>query len=395
MGQLDALLKVILAEGRRMLGAREIHLLLRENNHLILRGSLGLQHDSATPLAILQGGGLEWRAIESGRPVFSFDAEAEPGYQPIPGWRSRAGALLAVPIRLRDQVIGVVAASRPEPGWFTESEARWLTILAQIAAVAIENERLRAAEQEQATLKAREEFLAVVSHELKTPVAVIKAYVEVLLRRAEEHAGAEAELDILRSVHDQADRMLAMIEELLDFQRLGGGQFTLELSRFDLNALAKRTVESLQLTARSHSIVFVGGRGSVPILADRKRIEEVLINLIENAVKYSPPASEITVSVHLNGKEQPQVQPSGSTEVVLVVADQGVGVAPEVQSQIFERFFQANRTPVRGHVGLGLGLYISREIVARHGGRMWVDSVPGQGSRFYVALPLAPEVDER
>ena len=390
MGALDALVKVILAEGRRLLKARDIYLLLREDGQLVLRGALGLERDAAHPLPLAEDWGLEGRALRLGQPVFAHDAEAEPDYRPMPGRRSATGAFLAVPLRLRRRVIGVVAATRSMPGWFTEREAHWLAALAQIAAVAIENERLRAAEQQQAKLRAREEFLAVVSHELKTPVAVIKAYVEVLLRRAADARAPHADIDVLQSIHEQADRMLAMIDELLDFQRLEQGQLRLELSRFDLGALAERVVSGLQLTSASHRLQFVQHGTPLMVLADRKRIEEVLTNLVDNATKYSPPGSQITIEVC----PAPESASTPSRpEALLIVSDQGVGVPAEEQSRIFERFYQASGTPVRGHIGLGLGLYISREIVQRHGGRMWVESAPGKGSRFFVALPLAEVSD--
>lgn len=393
MGDLDGLIKVILAEGRRLLKARDIYLLLREDGRLVLRGALGVQRDERNPQSLPEGWGLEGRAIEQGAPLFAYDAEAEAGYEPLPGRRGRAGAMLAVPLRLRNQVIGVAAATRAEAGWFSEREARWLATLAQMAAVAIENERLRATAQTQARLRAREEFLAVVSHELKTPMAVIKAYVEVLLRRAAERDWSSADVEVLQNIHDQADRMLAMIEELLDLRRLEMGQLRLELSRFDLCGLAQRVTRAVQLTVHTHRLVCECEGDSLLVLADRKRLEEVLINLLDNAVKYSPIGSEVRVGVRA------VCGPSGDgggeaaapDHAMVVVSDRGIGVRPEDQRLIFERFHQASRAPVRGHVGLGLGLYISRQIVEAHGGRMWVESTPGQGSRFYVTLPLATE----
>jgi signal transduction histidine kinase len=394
MGDLDALVKVILAEARRLVRARDVYLLLKEDSQLVLQGGLGLQREETTHVRLPDHWGLEGRAIDQGVPYFAYDAEAEPGYVPIPGRRGRAGALLAVPLRLRNRVIGVAGATRAEVGWFSERESRWLAALAHMAAVAIENERLRAAEQAQARLRAREEFLAAVSHELKTPVAVIKAYVEVLLRRAADREAPEADLEVLQNVHDQADRMLAMIEELLDFQRLEMGQLRLELSRFDLCALAQRVVRGLQLTATTHRLTCACTVEPLMVVADRKRIEEVLVNLLDNAIKYSPADTDVSVKVGLG----PDRGADGSTgdarqEVSIVVSDQGIGIRPEEQHHVFERFYQSNGAPVRGHVGLGLGLYISRQIVECHGGRIWVESTPGQGSRFHVALPTATVSD--
>lgn len=392
MGALEALVKSILAEGRRLLKAREIYLLLREDGQLVLRGALGLERENGHAVHLPEGWGLEGRAVEQGRSVFAYDAGAEPGYLAFPGRRTGVGAMVAVPLRLRNRVIGVVAATRAEAGWFTAREARWLTALAQMAAVAMENERLRASEQQQARLKAREEFLAVVSHELKTPVAVIRAYAEVLHRRASQPTGLGSDVEVLESIIDQADRMLAMIEELLDLHRLEIGQFRLELSRFDLRGFAERTVHGLQLASPSHRVTCRTQDGPLLVLADRKRLEEVLTNLVDNAIKYSPAGTEVRVEVHevrLDADGQVTENDQATSHALLAVTDYGRGIQPSEQRQIFERFYQASGTPVRGHVGLGLGLYISREIVHRHGGHMWVESTPGEGSRFYVALPLA------
>ena len=173
-----------------------------------------------------------------------------------------------------------------------------------------------------------------------------------------------------------------MIEQILDLQKLEMGQLDLELSRFDLAELAKRVAENLQLAAGSHHLA-VKTDGSLPVLADKRRIEEVLFNLAENAVKYSPAGTQVQVTV-----EKRTTPAQGTEEAVVAVADQGIGIRKDDVPRIFERFYQGKSGFHHGHVGLGLGLYIAKEIVERHGGRLWVDSAEGKGSTFTFTLPV-------
>jgi signal transduction histidine kinase len=238
-------------------------------------------------------------------------------------------------------------------------------------------------EREQARQQVRQEFLGIVSHELKTPVAVIKAYAEALQQRAESAGDTEGQR-ILARVEEQAGRMLGLIDDLLDLQRLQSGLLALEESRLDLAALAAAVVEELQATTQAHRLV-ARSDGPVTVQADRRRIEQVLINLVENAIKYSPRGGDVTVAVHR------AEGPGGrGAQAVVTVSDRGIGIAPHDLPRIFDRFYQAEGGRLyRGVRGLGVGLYIAREIVERHGGTMWVESAPGVGSTFYLTLPIA------
>jgi signal transduction histidine kinase len=205
----------------------------------------------------------------------------------------------------------------------------------------------------------------------------------VLQGRA-RRTGASTELDVLGRIAEQADRMLALVEQFLDLQRIDVGLMPLEQSRFDLVELARGLVRSTQVTTTRHKLRVEAAR-PVFVRADRGRIEQVLQNLIDNAIKYTPGGGPIVVHV----REAPPEE--GERPLALVsVRDRGIGLSPEAQTRAFERFYQAGSAPVQGHVGLGLGLYISREIVTRHGGRMWAESAgEDQGSTFSFTLPLA------
>ena len=154
-------------------------------------------------------------------------------------------------------------------------------------------------------------------------------------------------------------------------------------SRFDLAELAARVAEELQTTTTQHRLT-VHADEPVGVHADRRRIEEILINLIENAIKYSPQGGDITVTA----RRAPQPDGAGE-QAVVAVSDRGIGIAPADLPHIFDRFYQAAGGRLhKGVRGLGLGLYIAREIVELHGGAMWVESAEGQGSSFYLTLPI-------
>jgi signal transduction histidine kinase len=243
----------------------------------------------------------------------------------------------------------------------------------------------------------------------------------VLEGRAARGGGAAADQDVLARIGEQADRMLGLVEQFLDLQRIETGLMPLEQSRFDLADLARRLVQSTQVTTTAHQLSVAAAR-PVYVRADRRRIEQVLQNLLDNAIKYSPEGGPIVVRV-ASGPTPPAPLPlreGGGSGVggagaplpsegrgaggvrslpgemaIVRVEDRGIGIGTETARRVFERFYQAGSVPVRGHVGLGLGLYISREIVTRHGGEMGVDSTVGQGSTFWFTLPLArPPADE-
>ena len=335
-----------------------------------------------------------WMAeiLRTGQPILCDDAATDSNLH-CEYLRAGIRSFLAVPIHVRGERKGILRVATTQPGSFRSEDLAFLTLIAARVGLSVEKADLARRQleisREQARQQARQEFLGLVSHELKTPVAVLKAYTELLARRAEIDPHRALDQDVLNRMLEQTDRMLGMIEQLLDLQKIETGQLSLEISRFDLSELARRVAENLQLTASSHRLMLQTD-GQLPVLADRRRVEEVLFNLMENAIKFSPSGTEVTVTVR---RELPS---DGNPEPVALVsvADRGIGIPEQDLTRIFERFYQARGRFHRGHVGLGLGLYIAREIVERHGGRVWAESVEGKGSTFYFTLPLAGAGDE-
>jgi PAS domain S-box-containing protein len=219
----------------------------------------------------------------------------------------------------------------------------------------------------------REEFLATAAHEFKTPLAVVKAYAQLLGRRE------PSERPALAVIERQVDRLTRLVQHLLDSSRLrlDGGPGRPE--RFDLAALAQQVTERVRPSHPAHQLA-VEAPGPVRVLADRDRIERVISSLVDNAVRFSPGGGHVRLRVAAE-----------DGEARVSVADEGVGIPFERQGRVFQRYYRAHAGTPQDYSGLGLGLDMSREVVERQGGRMWFESVPGAGSTFHFGLPLPRE----
>jgi len=222
----------------------------------------------------------------------------------------------------------------------------------------------------------RREFVANVSHELRTPLSLIKGYVETLLDGAiRDPALAEK---FLHTIERHSNRLTNLIEDLLTISRLESGQITLQLRAIPLRPFAAGLIGELQTHARERGTTItndipegLAGR------ADPDRLEQVFVNLVENAIKYGRAKGHVSIKGRaVNG------------HVELCVADDGPGIPPESRERIFERFYRVDKARSRDAGGTGLGLSIVKHIVQSHGGKVWVESEPGQGARFYFTLPV-------
>lgn len=221
----------------------------------------------------------------------------------------------------------------------------------------------------------KDDFISIASHELKTPVTSIKAYVEILREIVEAGQGIQDTL-LLKKLENQVDRFMKLIRDLLDATRTTEGQLPLYFEKFDLNNLISTCIESIQPGQKKHKLLF--NPGKIPLItADKERIEQVLSNLVSNAIKYSPDGGEIVIdSSNIEGA------------VKVSVHDNGMGIPEELQHKIFTRFFRVQNPQTQMLPGIGLGLYLCSMIIHRHGGTLSVKSKPGEGSVFYFTLPL-------
>ncbi len=224
----------------------------------------------------------------------------------------------------------------------------------------------------------KDEFISIASHELKTPVTSLKGFLNLLQRRLTSPED-EKELHYLARMNAQVHKLTKLINDLLDISKMQTGQLVYREEHFDLDALVQEIVENIQGTTQTHHLLHEG-LTQAEAFGDRDRIGQVLINLLNNAIKYSPQASTVVVRV---AKDH--------NNALVSVQDFGIGIAKEHLQKIFERFYQVTDLEERTYPGLGIGLYISLEIVKRHGGQIWVESKKGEGTTFHFTLPLFQE----
>jgi len=218
----------------------------------------------------------------------------------------------------------------------------------------------------------------MASHELKTPVTSLKGFLNLLQRRLTSPED-EKELHYLARMNAQVHKLAKLINDLLDISKMQTGQLVYREEHFDVDALVQEIVENIQGTTQTHHLL-LESQTQAEAFGDRDRLGQVLINLLNNAIKYSPQASTVLVRVT---KDQ--------NNALVSVQDFGIGIAKEHQQKIFERFYQVTDPEERTYPGLGIGLYISLEIVKRHGGQIWVESKKGEGTTFHFTLPLFQE----
>lgn len=230
--------------------------------------------------------------------------------------------------------------------------------------------------ENRAQLKKKDEFIGVASHELKTPVTSIKAYAEILQENF-ENSDDEMSALLMQKLNLQVDRLIYLINNLLDTTKISEGTLLLSPTRFDLNTLITERAEELQHTSAKHTLM-LQLEELEPVVADKERISQVLTNLISNAIKYSPQGGEVLISTRRS---------AGNIEVS--VRDRGIGISVESLSRVFDRFFRVDDALTKNYPGMGLGLFISAAIIHRHGGKIWAESAPSKGSVFFFALPPA------
>lgn len=345
-GRLDALLDSA-ADG----------ILILRADHTIERANTALLHmlgiDEASVTGVKHDEIIRWASP----PQLPTLEQAEAG-----GWPLTPHAQLYVEGDLnRSQEV------RPLPVGITYAPLLVDGVLANIIATIRDITRFRQAEEMKST------FISVVSHELKTPVALIKGYVSTL-RREDATWDTEIVHDSLAVIEEEADRLTQMIENLLDATRLQAGGIQIKRSDLALDQLAQRVAKKMQTQTTAHQITIDFPSDFPVILADESRIMQVITNLVGNAIKYSPGGE-----IRLSGQVRADV-------VILCVSDEGPGIAPDDIPHIFDRFYRAPKM-ARNTKGAGLGLYLTRAIVEAHGGQIWVDSDGTKGAKICFSLP--------
>ncbi len=336
---------------------------------------------------LVTGEGIIGQVISSGYPSLTSNLGTAGDGQPLATYHAAqhsVSSLLVLPLRTRREIIGtlVIAANSPDRQ-MTDQKLPLAELLAERAAVAIENARLYT-EQVEARRKVedlsrlKDEFLSIASHELRTPVTSIKGYTQLAktLMRENDLNTTEQYLDVAL---DQIDRMSRLILELLDVSRIETGRLEIRREAIEWPVFVRDVVKRHQTAASDREFHVDIPDGLKLVAGDRDRLEQVLGNLLENAIKYSPDGSEIRLRVREEGDR-----------IVTSITDRGIGIPADEIALVFERFHRGRQVSATNYGGLGLGLYITKQIVERHSGSIWVESRPGQGTTFHFSLPAQP-----
>jgi PAS domain S-box-containing protein len=346
--------------------------------------SLGLAWSYIYRQPLIVGEGLIGQVVSTGYPSLTTDVR---GISDIrsPG---KLASLLILPLRTRREVIGalIIAANDPDRA-MTDDKLPLAEVLAERASLAIENARLYT-EQVEARHKLedlsrlKDEFLSIASHELRTPVTSIKGYTQLakMLIKENDLTTSEEYLDIAL---DQIDRMSRLILELLDVSRIETGRLEIRREPIIWSQFVRDVVHRHHTAVSDRRFHVSVPDDAKVVTGDRDRLEQVLGNLLENAVKYSPDGSDVTVTVDDRGDS-----------FVTAVCDRGIGIPADELAQVFERFHRGRHVSSTNYGGLGLGLYITKQIIERHGGTIWVDSKEGQGTTFFFSLPASEETTD-
>lgn len=385
--ELDALLKFIMDVAAELSEAESASILLMDKNthQLHFTASTGTDIRMLQKIPVPLDGSIAGATVTENRPILIADTKKDPRHFHEVGDAIRydVRSLVSIPMRIREQVIGVLQAvnKKTDAGVFDDEDVRRLSILAALAAVAIENARLIEALQEalddlDRLDKIKSDFIAIASHELRTPLGLILGYATFLKDDAQGQVGEHADA-VLKS----AMRMRNLIEDMANLTQIRTEDDDLELKVVTVNSIMRSVQQDVAELADAKGQIFIVDAPveQIEIMAERSRLEQALTNVLNNAVKFTPERGVITLKSQLKGNE-----------VWLIAEDSGVGLAAEDLEHIFDQFYQVEDHMTRHHGGMGLGLTIAKAIVERHKGRIWAESKGlGHGSTFFVSLPLA------
>lgn len=276
---------------------------------------------------------------------------------------------LAVPvITTSGEVLGGLFFGHHKEGMFTKDHEEIVENIAVQAAISLDNTKLF--ERVKSLSAKKDEFIALASHELKTPLTTIKGYLQVLARKEKDQM---SEHFINKSLY-QVNKLNLLVEDLLHMSRIEAGQLEFNLEDFDLKQMLMGITETFGYSHKSHSLIHDLGDTPALVRGDKQRIEQAIYNLVNNAVKYSPKADKVYLKLEVNPEE-----------VCVRIKDEGIGLSKEQQKKLFTRFYRAENT--EGISGLGIGLYLTKQIIDRHSGTISVKSTLGEGSEFFFTLP--------
>lgn len=347
----------------------------KERTELVDFVYVGVSDEIAKRIGHLPTGkGLLGAVISESRPIRVADLGRDPRSSGFPANHPRMTSFLGVPLRIGSEVFGnFYLADKDGGAEFTEEDERFMELFSAQAALAVGYAR-----QMGLVERLREEFAAIVAHDLRNPIQALQMETDNFLRKAQGET-ATVPRSSLERMRRSFQRLTQMVEDLLDASRVEVKRLALDRARLSLPEVASELIGQIQPTLGNHAVELQIEGDPQTVMADRVRVHQIITNLLTNAAKYSPEGTPIQVTIRPT---------EGGT--VVSVQDRGFGIPPEEMSRLFDRFYQAKRARAM-KTGLGLGLYITKGLVDAHGGHIWVESKVGAGSTFYVWLPRAEE----
>ena len=388
----EELLETVVDGTRDALGASvsSLYLLDRDGTRLTLAATNGLDRFQIGRAVVPFGEGITGRVAATRQPMVIPDVAAEPRFLWVRGIDQRrfVASMLSVPLTWHDQVVGVLNVQTEEHREFAPTDVDQLSAIADLLAGIVEKGRLqREAEAQVEQLKAldqaRNELIALVTHELRTPLAVVRAYSDLLAdepelqdRSSRDPARRASRAAWHRGTLEQIERLDRLVDSILESVRVVPDRPP-DLRTIDLGVLVDELLGDLGPLLARHRFRIAGSR-RLHAMADRGRLRQVLEHLLENAVKYAPPDTAIEIDWRLE-----------EGIVRLEVTDEGPGIPPEWRDRIFEPYARHETATARGS---GIGLYAARRLAKSMGGRLWCEPAPSGGAQFVLALPAAVAV---
>ena len=381
--ELEKLLNFILETAADVLDCEGASIMLydEKRSELVFAAATASDPNELAKIPVPLEGSIAGTIFRENRPLVINNVDTDPRHFSLVGKqvKFRPESLVGVPMRIRDKTTGVLEALNKKDGRFTQRDAQYLFIIASQAAVAIHNAQLLTALQEaydevSQLDNLKSNFMAIASHELRTPLGLILGYASFLQEQAEGELSKHATL-----VLNSALRMQSLVEDMTNMNLLKFGSTELDLTPTPVQGAIREAYDAVASTAeaKSHQLDLLLHPDALYVNADQEKLVLIFINLLNNAIRYTPNGGRITVRTT-----------SVNREVWVEVSDTGYGIPPDEIENIFKEFYQVEEHMTRKYGGLGLGLAIARGLVEMHGGRIWAESQgPGKGSTFKVVLP--------
>ena len=386
---LDALLTEMLGRICELLETQSAAIMLadKDGKSLVVRAAVGLEREAATEVSLPFGRGIRGRIAATRKPFIVDDLSKNKIVSPL--LREKYRAFIGAPLLIDDRLVGVIHAATITPRHFTADDLKLLQLVAERAALAIEQTRLYEAEQSarreaEMANRIKDEFLATVSHELRAPLTAILGWVRLL---REGHLDAGDADRAMETIERSARTQNRIINDLLDVSNIITGKLRLNVRPIEPVPVIESAVEALRPAAEAKAINLEMSLDEAvgPISADSDRLQEIVWNLVSNAIRFTPKGGSVQLRLQRE-----------SSDIEIIVSDTGAGISSEFLPYVFDRFRQGDSSSTRRQGGLGLGLAIVRHLVELHGGTVRAESAgEDQGATFTVKLPLMIARDER